>query len=214
VIDSGLSSDWADRVAASRRFDRERADEPADSDRIGHGGALARVLLERCPAAVLHVAQVFDAERTGAVSQVVRAIDWLIHGEVAMINMSFGLAVPDLRLREACRRAARAGIVLVASAAARGRPSYPAAYPECIAVSGDARCANGELSWIGTGVAEFGAHPFAIAGRADAGGGASFAAARVSGAIARLISEGVPREALREALKSRCSHFGPERRHG
>lgn len=211
IIDSGLSRDRDAPVAATRDFCAAEGGASEATDRLGHGTAVASALLEQCPGARLFVARVFDTARTGGLARVVEAIDWLIGQEVTLINASLGAPAPSAELREACRRATGAGIVIVASTAARGAVSYPAAYPECVAACGDARCAPGEVSWLGSEMAEFGAHPFAPASNGRQGG-ASFAAARVTGHFARLLSEGVPADALREALKARCLYRGRERR--
>lgn len=186
---------------------------PLDADARGHGSQIARCVLAHAPQARLAVAQVFDRSRETTVDAVLDGLYWLIAQGVQLINMSFGMPTASPRLAQACRDAADAGIVLVASAPARGAPVYPAAFAQCIAVTGDARCAAGDVSWLATAVADFGTHPLIEPGRPEHGGGASIATARMSGLIAALLAQGVAPGDLRARLQRAAIHVGPERRH-
>lgn len=207
VIDGAL--DAVARTGMDAVFDRA----PAARDDGRHGAQVARVLREHCPSARLHWAAVFDHRREAAVACVVDALYWLAGQGVQLINMSFGMQAPSRRLAAACAELAADGVLLVASAPARGAPVHPAAFAGCLAVTGDARCAPGEVSWLDTPAAEFGCHPLVHAGRPELGGGASIAAARMSGLLAALLAEGHEAGALRERLRARARYLGPERRH-
>ena len=209
LIDSGIDAGLP--VVAGRCFAPEAAERRGGRDPLGHGSAVARVLLEQAGDVELLAAQVFTNRRSCPAAWVAAALDWLVSRDAAVVNMSFGMARPDARLREACERAWRAGVVLVGAAPARGAPAFPSAYPGCLAVSGDARCAPEEISWLGTAAIDFGAYPFVLPCEPGAGGGASFAAARVAGRVAALLRCGVAPHAMRDALRARCRHFGPER---
>jgi hypothetical protein len=118
-----------------------------------------------------------------------------------------------VRLSEACQRAARRGVLLLASAQSCGGAVYPAALPECLAVTGDARCAADELAWLGLAHAELGACPMIRPGQAEHGGGSSFACARVSGMAARLMAQaGHTPAQLLAALRQSARYLGPEER--
>ena len=179
----------------------------------GHGRQVACALLEHCPTAGLLLAPVFDRTREAEVGRVVDALHWLAAQGAQLINLSFSMAVPSRRLASACAEVATQGVLLVASAPARGAPVYPAAFADCIAVTGDARCAPGEVSWLSTAAADFGTHPLIRPGRPDLGGGASIATARMSGLLAALLEEGHAPHTLRARLQSMALHIGPERRH-
>jgi hypothetical protein len=77
-------------------------------------------------------------------------------------------------------------MIVVASVPARGAMVYPGGYAGVIRVSGDARCAPGEISALGGDPADYGACPKDMDGRL---GGASFAAAHVTGLLASRLSE-------------------------
>ncbi|MCX7171810.1 MAG: S8 family serine peptidase [Proteobacteria bacterium] len=215
IIDSGLDAIDQNRmpVVAARRFvqDGDGMIQAAavDDDALGHGSGIAQILLESNPEIDLLIAQVFTGKRQCSSAQVAAALDWLVSAGVAVINMSCGINKPDATLRLACERASAAGAILVAAAPARGAPTFPAAYPFCIAVSGDARCNRDQISWLGTAAVDFGAHPFLAPGNPQSGG-ASFAVARICARIARLLSEKVAAPEIRTRLQAQCNYHGPE----
>lgn len=212
VVDSGLPDPAPPGIVAARAFSRGGDGKirtgATVADPSGHGSQICRLLLDQ--ACCLLVAQVFSRARTSP-AQVAAAIDWLVDRGAALINLSLGQRRASVDLRLACERAAKAGVVLVASSPARGAPVFPAAYPMCIAVSGDARCDADEISWLAGETADFGAHPFASAGE-PAAGGASFAAARITARIARLLAAGSAPGEVVGALRAQASYQGCERR--
>jgi hypothetical protein len=209
VVDSGVAAGFPGLVA-SRRFDAD-GDAQAVDDRIGHGTAIARLLREHGDGPGMLVAQVFTHTQRCSPAQIAAALEWLVDSGAALVNLSVGLRQAAACLRLACERAEAAGVILVASAPAHGAPVYPAAYAQCIAVSGDARCGDQEISWLGSASADFGAHPFLVPG-ASHSGGASYAAARVSARIACLLAAGTPGTAIGATLRRQCRYHGPERR--
>lgn len=214
IIDSGLAQEEFSRmpILAAQRF--VDADEgsvrclPAVGDELGHGTQIAKIILDNNQGIELLIAQVFANRRQCAPAEVVAALDWLAAAGASVINMSFGITRPEVALRLACERVSHAGAILIGSAAARGATVFPAAYPCCIAVSGDARCDSEQISWLGTATADFGAHPFVLSGS----GGASYAAARITSRIVRLLAKGVATEEIRSSLQAQCSFHGPESR--
>ncbi|MFR0692982.1 hypothetical protein ACLUTX_26560 [Enterobacterales bacterium AE_CKDN230030158-1A_HGKHYDSX7] len=75
-------------------------------------------------------------------------------------------------------------MLVCASSPARGEPVFPASYPGVIRVTGDARCAEGEWSWLDSPQADFGA-AVTVGGRS----GASLGCAAFSGHLAALLVE-------------------------
>lgn len=184
-----------------------------DTGDVAHGTAVARTILKRAPESVLLSAQVFRAGRPGVPAIVAAGLEWLVESGAGIVNMSFGLRHDREVLRNACRASLGGGVVLVASVPARGPVTYPAAYPGVIRVTGDARCAPGELSWLGTGRVDFGACVGGDGHRPHAAGaGASLAAAHFSGELAAVLARaGGSDEALR-ALREKCRYVGREQR--
>ena len=94
------------------------------------------------PNARYFFANAFYAESRGGqpisdTTEMMAALNWLIERKVAIVNLSFA-GPKDPLVHYAIQEMARAGIVVVAAAGNEGPsapPSYPAAYPEVIAVT-------------------------------------------------------------------------------
>lgn len=213
IVDGPLAAPLWPCVEASARFGG--GDESAPNRAaLAHGSHVARLVLEASPSARLLSAQVFHEGLEAGVGDVVAAIDWLTAQRVDVINLSFGLRERSAALEAACEAAQAAGVLLVAAAPSRGGVVYPAAYRSCIGVSGDARCRPGEVSWLGLDGADFGTHALLEPGNAARGGGASIAAARMSGLVAGLLGQGVAAEEVRSRLYLKAAWMGPEKRYG
>jgi hypothetical protein len=215
LIDSGVAADNPGRVSASRAF-RAGADDAvgaaeASPDQLGHGTALAQILLAAEPGCVLLNAQVFSDRLSCGAAQVAAALDWLVQQGARLVNMSFGLREDRAVLRSACERAQAAGVVLVAASPARGEPVFPASYAGVIRATGDARCTPGQISWLDTVQADFGGH---VRAPGSAVAGASVGCANVSAAALQIIAKNpeVTISALRAGLAARAAYRGPERR--
>jgi hypothetical protein len=203
VLDSGVDSARLAHIEASRSF----VAEPPAAEPLGHGSAIARIILHHAPQARLLDAQVFTSRQRATPATVAAGLEWLREEHARIVNLSFGLRRDRAILREAVLAARAAGIVLVGAVPARGAMVYPGGYPGVIRVSGDARCAPGEISALGGGPADYGACPRALDGRP---GGASFAAAYVTGILARhmVAADADPRAVLEGLIR----FHGRERR--
>ena len=214
IADSGVDGVAATHVIARKDFvDHATSGSLEDTSRdlAGHGSALAAVIAATGEVELLD-ARIFDASlRTSAV-RAAAAIDWLVEQGARIINLSFGLHEDRCALREACARAIEAGVLIVASAPARGAPVFPAAYPGVLRATGDARCADEEISWLGSAQADAGGMPRTPCGRVA---GASAGCAHVCAALTRLMTRQpeAGRVALAEELRRSARYNGPERRH-
>lgn len=177
----------------------------------GHGEALAGIILRHAPGARLADAQIFDGTGPATAAAAAAALHRLIPQGVSIVNMSFGLREDRRALRDACSRALGEGILLVAASPARGALVFPSAYEGVLRISGDARCASGEISHLATRQAEFGACP---RGPDDnpAIGGASFATAHITGILAAFLVAGGTPASARGHLMAIAKFHGPERR--
>lgn len=216
IVDSGLdlglqaAADAQVRIASSAGGPCGLA-MPPEPDTLGHGSAIARLVLARAPAVRLLSAQVFAAGQPTTAFAIAAAIDWCVDRGARIVNLSLGLLDDRAVLRESCRAASARGVLLVASRAARGAVTYPAAYPAVLAVSGDARCDEDDCScmapedFFGASPRPFGDTP---------GGGASFAAARVSGLAAAFLDRHPAAEAADffHHLRAIARFHGRERR--
>lgn len=217
VVDSGCTPAQALQVRDAIALvleDRAVRQAPATADALGHGGRVAGILLHCAPQAELLVVQVFRERLTTTAVQVAAAIDWAVANGAQLVNLSLGLREPRPVLAEACARAVAAGAVLCAAAPARGQTVYPAGFPGVLRVTGDARCAPGELAAIGSAEIDFGAHVRPLDGSL-AGAGASMACAWFTGLAARHFARGGDADALRAWLVEQARHHGvddPRRR--
>lgn len=179
-----------------------------------HGDALAEILLASAPQIELLSAVIFDGRAPATADTVADGMNWLVEQGAQLINLSFGLREDRKALREACASAVDQGVLLIASAPAQGASVFPSAYPDVLRITGDARCAPGEFSALDNGQADFGACVGGPRHRpGQPGGGASWAAAHATAALAEWLAvggEGDPRE----QLFSLCRYHGAERRRG
>lgn len=225
IVDSGLATGLAERLAgppagrlAAGIAFVDAGDGPPEAqlpvaDPLGHGSQIAELILAAAPAARLLCAQVFTARQPASVHTVAAGLRWCVGQGARVINLSLGLRDDRPILRAACAEAVEAGVLLVASAPARGGRVYPAAYPGVLAVSGDARCGAGAWSLI-EGLRLVGASPMGpLRPDGPAQGGASFAAARVSGLAAAYFaaSTGATEDDFRAYLLASASFHQRER---
>lgn len=198
VIDSGISLiSPLYQSAKTRRFywnddQSEILNGEMVEDTSGHGTHISNLILKTCPDAEFYHAQAFSSQNRSSPQLISAALEWLISQKVEIINASFGLTRSDDGLSRSCERVHQSGIFLVASAPAHGEKCYPANYPSALAVTGDARCHFGEVSFLDHH-ALFGTFCYSP----EQGGertfaGASSAAAHFSGLLGRYLNEKSP----------------------
>jgi subtilisin family serine protease len=218
LLDSGASGAVLAAVDAGRAFHRDASGEirslPAGDDQLGHGTALARIILRGAPQARLVVAQVFGASRATSPAIVAAGLSWLVDQGVRVVNMSLGLHADRAVLRTACAAALAARVILIAAAPARGPQAFPGAYAGVIRVSGDARCGPDDVSDLWGRQADFGACPRGpdAPGTGTTGGGASFATAHASAIVANYLAATPEADAAMAMahLRRMARYHGPE----
>ncbi len=213
IADSGVNATAGVNVVARADFLVAATPPSLREDRrdpAGHGSALAAVIAAAGEVELLD-ARIFDASLRTSAAQAAAAIDWLVCQGARILNLSFGLREDRAVLREACARAVDAGVLIVASAPARGDPVFPASYPGVLRTTGDARCAAGEISWLGTAQSDAGGAPRTPCDRVA---GASAGCAHVCAALAQLMTlhPRAARDDVLDALKRNARYHGPERR--
>jgi subtilisin family serine protease len=185
---------------------------PDYEDTSGHGTAISAVIRHVAPEADLFALKIFNGALVTTPDVLEGALSYALQARAQVVNLSLGMeAAPEApSLRGLCRDAARAGILLVASA--RNGPhgaSAPASYETVIGVKGDGRLGEDTLRYRPGDPCECIASPWPrpLPGlpRERNFRGNSFAAARVSGAVACLLEEfpGAGLDALRDLLKER-----------
>jgi hypothetical protein len=196
IVDTGIAGSLAGSIAAAKAF----GGAPAGSDAASHGSAVARIVLHHAPRARLLSAQAFGPGGRAEAAVVAEALRWLIAERARLVNLSLGLGHDREVLRVAVADALAAGLTLIASTPARGAPVYPAAYPGVLRVTGDARCGPAEISALGGVPADYGACVRDLDGTP---GGASLAAAHVTGLLAAGLEAAGTDAVLRRAVRFR-----------
>ncbi|WP_169081875.1 S8 family peptidase [Paenibacillus sp. PL91] len=146
IIDSGIANHPDLRIAGG--INTINGGSYADDN--GHGTHVAGIIaaagnggkvIGTAPEVSLYAVKALDQFGDGFVSDIVDGINWCIANRMHVINMSFGILDSNSSgtLHEAIKRAAKQGIVLVASAGNSGKTSkqidVPATFKETIAVA-------------------------------------------------------------------------------
>lgn len=155
VIDTGVAFEKDAKCYQAKDFHQTQFTNPYDfvhrdkhpTDDNGHGTHVAGTIAESTnngegvagiafEAKVMPL-KVLTKEGYGRMSDVAAAIRYAADHGANVINMSLGAPYPDVITRNACKYARDRGVTIVCAAGNSGREgvSYPAAYPECIAVS-------------------------------------------------------------------------------
>jgi subtilisin family serine protease len=197
IIDSGINPQQShvQAVAAGVAFsvDEDGRVVAGDDwrDRFGHGTAVAGAVRLFAPEADLLAINVVDGQGRSSAEQLVAAIEWSTRHDATIINLSLGTANPEHAdlLGAAVDQAIAMGVTLVSAAPGRGAKLWPAALPAVIGVRADARVAPDGIGWIGDEEPPWRAYgrPRPLPGPAQTKNfqGSSFAAARLSGMLAR-----------------------------
>ena len=218
VVDSGINPRHShvggkvDGAGIYRGEDGAVHRGPDYGDTSGHGTAIAAVIRHVAPEAGLFALKIFNGALVTTPDVLEGALAYALQAGARVVNLSLGMeeapAAPSLR--GLCRDAARAGIILVASSRnGSNRASAPASYDAVIGVKGDGRLGEDTLMYRPGELCECLASPWprSLPGlpRERNFRGNSFAAARVSGAVACLLEESPDAglDALREMLRER-----------
>lgn len=144
VIDTGISRSHPDLKGQVKGRVIVANNGRGHSKIDGHGthvaGTIAAVANRKgivgvAPNVELYDVRAFNPDGTASIADIVEGINWSIENGMDIINMSFGASEDSYALRYAVKQAAKAGIVMVASAGNNGgKLEYPAAYKEVIAV--------------------------------------------------------------------------------
>ncbi len=119
-------------------------------DLTGHGTAVTSVIMSGSQnrgtegiinnksTIELYSVKVLDGENQAPISRVIQGIQWCIDQEIDIINMSFGMTYHSTILKDAIEKAAKEGILMIASVGNTGETTgtveYPAAFEEVVGV--------------------------------------------------------------------------------
>jgi serine protease len=155
VIDTGVAFEADEKCYRAQDFGGTRfvpgydfvnRDEHPNDDH-GHGTHVAGTIAETTDngegvaglafEASIMPLKVLDNWGGGRSADIADAIRWAADHGAHIINMSLGGPFPDPVMRKACEYASKKGVLIVCAAGNSfgGRVGYPAAFPECLAVS-------------------------------------------------------------------------------
>ncbi len=155
VIDTGVAFENDDKCYRARDFGETKFtkgydfvnDDEHPNDDHGHGTHVSGTIAETTNNAEGVAGLAFEATIMpikvlnefggGTSADIADAIRWAADNGAHIINMSLGGSMPDMAMRMACRYAAKKGVLIVCAAgnSGGGPVGYPAAFPECFAVS-------------------------------------------------------------------------------
>lgn len=207
VIDTGIDASHPDlRANVAGGVNVVDPKQPANfADDQGHGTHVAGTIAAArdgsgvvgvAPQAKLYAVKVLDAEGNGNYDDIIAGIEWSAKNRMQVVNMSLGADESSEALRSAVAAAAKKGVVIVAAAGNTGGPvSYPAAYPETIAVAASAQndtladfsSRGPQIAFIAPGTRVKSAK---LGGGWESHDGTSMAAPHVSGLAALAVSLG------------------------
>ena len=177
-IRRGLSVDTGGKIGADFR------------DRIGHGTAVAAVIHEKAPEADLLPVRIFESSLTASPAILIVAIDAAVERGAVLVNLSLG--TPNLEhepaLRACVERAVAVGARVVSPSRHRSRRWLPGSIGGAVGVELDWALERHEILWDPEARAwRACGYPRPVAGVPREGNlqGISFAAANVSGLLAR-----------------------------
>jgi hypothetical protein len=195
VIDSGIhaGNPHITHVSAGIHITRD-AEDGDFVDRLGHGTAVAAVILEKAPGIELLAVRVFERTLSTSAYVLARAIEWAAAQDCRLINVSLGTPNPTRAelLGAAVDHAARTGSLVVSARELDHVPWFPGSLPDVVSVLEDDGCARDELRVdfnAETAICRASGYPRPIPGvpRERNVGGISFAVANTTGFLARVL---------------------------
>ncbi len=193
---------------------RIRREDGSFHDDLGHGTAITAVIRHVAPAARIHAIKIFSGSLCAMVDVLEAALEHAMGAGARVVNLSLavGRDAASRPLGALCRRAADEGVIIVASARNGARSAaYPALLPEVIGVSADGRLGERSLRYVAGETFECRAsgwpRPLPGLPRERNFRGHSFAAARVSGAVACLL-ESFPDATLGDVRRLLAEQYG------
>ncbi|MBP1994966.1 S8 family peptidase [Paenibacillus eucommiae] len=151
VIDTGIDYNHPDLSQAISRGINLINRNLLPFDDNGHGTHIAGTIAAAssnggivgvAPRAIIHPVKAFDHNGSAYVSDIIAGIDWCVHNDLDIINMSFGMKTYNKSLEYAVLNAYHAGKIIVASSGNDGHKAsidYPARFTQVVSVGATTR---------------------------------------------------------------------------
>ncbi|MED0668772.1 S8 family serine peptidase [Aneurinibacillus aneurinilyticus] len=165
----------------------------AYQDELGHGTAVAGVLYEQVPEADIWAVKIFHSTLSTHIEILCAAIEWCIDARIHIINLSLGVSRDVPELRSVCEEADRKGVIIVSACDETRQLYWPAYYPTVYGAKAGEHC-NGQVFYFHTeepaGFRALG-FPRRLEGPLQKFNlqGSSFAAAHITGFLAKIIEK-------------------------
>ncbi len=164
-------------------------------DRIGHGTAVAAAIQEKSPEAEILVIKIFEDELATTLPSLVGGLELSLESDVRLVNLSLGSPRPEHEavLGEVVGRSRDRGVLIVSPIEHRGRRWWPGALPGVAGVLLDWTCPRQEIRLMagpgGELVFRASGYPRPVPDVPPDRNlrGISFAAANVTGILARVL---------------------------
>ncbi|MFC7096326.1 S8 family peptidase [Halobaculum marinum] len=230
ILDTGIDSDHPDlqaNLGSGRAFVKSRGkyqyDWDDDNDHGTHCAGTANAddnsqgVVGVSTEATLHAVKVLDKRGSGSFSDIAAGVQYVADQGWDVGSMSLGASSGSAALKDACSYAVDRGVFLVAAAGNSGPCTdcvgYPAAYPECMAVSSSASddslssfsSTGPEVEIIAPGTDVYSTVP---GGSYATFSGTSMATPHVAGAAGQLMADGYTASEARSRLKSTAEDLG------
>lgn len=205
VVDSGIDAGhpWVGRLAGAVALEHDagadgevRLVAGEHADLFGHGTACASIIRRVAPEAELYSVRVLGARLTGKGTVFAAGLRWAIDNGMNVVNLSLSTAKRDhfALFHELADQAYFKHVMLVAAINNMPGPSYPSEYSSVFSVAAHERDDPYGLDYNPSPPVEFGAPGIGVevawlGGATVEVTGNSFAAAHVSGLIARILSK-------------------------
>jgi subtilisin family serine protease len=204
ILDSGISTDHPElRNVLKGEYNAINPDSVVEDD-LGHGSAVAGIIASldnsegikgTSQNMILYSVKVLDSKGKGSVNSLIQGIEWCIDNKMDVINVSFGMASDNPRLKKAIDKALEKDIVIVAAAGNNSRlmVDYPAKYEGVISINAVNNQYKTEGMYSAKGKIDFSAPGVNILtlnnkNNYDEYSGTSFATAFVTGFVVNLLS--------------------------
>lgn len=148
VLDTGIDLDHLDLQGNIKGNVNMINPRKSGNDDNGHGSHVAGIVaainndigvIGAGPEIYLYAVKALDRNGSGWLSDLIEGLEWCINNKMQVVNMSLGSSADNQSFHDAIIKTYQAGVTQVAAAGNNGESdgaiSYPAKYPETIAVS-------------------------------------------------------------------------------